>query len=194
MEQLINFPGYYINKEGEIFSLVKQHNHPQRDIPRKLKTHMHKKGYRAIDLVKDGKRYKRTIHRLLLETYVGECPKNYECRHLNGNPRDNRLENLAWGSHADNMADKKLTGTNNLGEKHGLSKLTEDKVREIKRLAMLNNKKIRSTDKGGNYKEIAKIYGVSTSAIGHIVRGSTWSHVAIDIPDPDGVPYSHNIR
>lgn len=29
-----------------------------------------------------------------------------ECRHLNGNPVDNRLENLCWGTHSENEYDK----------------------------------------------------------------------------------------
>lgn len=33
------------------------------------------------------------------------------CRHLNGNPYDNRLENLAWGTPSENMLDKVRHGT-----------------------------------------------------------------------------------
>jgi HNH endonuclease/NUMOD4 motif len=32
------------------------------------------------------------VHRLVLEAFVGPCPPGQECRHLNGNPSDNRWD------------------------------------------------------------------------------------------------------
>jgi hypothetical protein len=37
-----------------------------------------------------------------------------ECRHRNGNPTDNRPENLAWGTPTQNALDKILHGTHHL--------------------------------------------------------------------------------
>ena len=48
--------------------------------------------------------------------------------------------------------------------------------------------KRRKKDLGSGYKEIAKKFGVSPAAIGHIVRKSTWRWCAeegINIPDPE---------
>lgn len=50
------------------------------------------------------------IHILVLETFVGPCPPKMECRHLNGEPDDNRLDNLAWGTRKQNAADRKRHG------------------------------------------------------------------------------------
>ena len=43
------------------------------------------------------------VHRLVLETFVGPCPEGMECDHRNHNTADNRIENLAWITHSDNM-------------------------------------------------------------------------------------------
>jgi len=53
----------------------------------------------------------RRVHHLVLETFVGPCPEGMETRHLNGDPSDNRLENLAWGSREDQISDQKKHGT-----------------------------------------------------------------------------------
>lgn len=53
----------------------------------------------------------RNIHRLVLEAFVGPCPPGMLCRHLNGNPADNRLENLRWGTPSENSYDKGRHGT-----------------------------------------------------------------------------------
>lgn len=62
-------------------------------------------GYRAVTLW-DGTRYRRhSIHRLVLAAFVGPCPPGQEVRHINGDPADNHLENLAYGTRAENNAD-----------------------------------------------------------------------------------------
>lgn len=43
--------------------------------------------------IKNGKNYQ--LHRLIWETYKGEIPKGYIIHHINGNKKDNRIENLA---------------------------------------------------------------------------------------------------
>ncbi len=53
----------------------------------------------------------RLIHQLVLEAFVGPRPEGLVTRHLNGNPRDNRLANLRWGTHQENSADAMLHGT-----------------------------------------------------------------------------------
>lgn len=51
------------------------------------------------------------VHILVLEAFAGPRPLGAEACHRNGNPSDNRLENLYWGSHADNMKDMTQHGT-----------------------------------------------------------------------------------
>jgi hypothetical protein len=52
------------------------------------------------------------VHRLVLEAFVGQRPSDeFMCRHLNGNPADNKVENLAWGTALENGQDMARHGT-----------------------------------------------------------------------------------
>lgn len=47
----------------------------------------------------------------MLETFVGPRPfSEAEARHLNDDSLDDSLENLAWGTHTENMADAVRNG------------------------------------------------------------------------------------
>ena len=53
----------------------------------------------------------RTIHAIVAEIFIGPRPNGMEIRHLNGNPADNRLVNLEYGTRSENSEDSKLHGT-----------------------------------------------------------------------------------
>jgi DNA invertase Pin-like site-specific DNA recombinase len=62
------------------------------------------------------------------------------------------------------MADKLIHGTENRGDRNGQSRLTEDQVREIRRL------------KGSMFqREIAEKFGVTLSTVNHIYNRTTWA-------------------
>lgn len=176
IKEIPKFSGYFVDSDGNVYSNVKKHNQQKSDKKRLLKS-WNAFGYRAIYIFRNKKCYKKFVHSLVLETFVGERPKGQQCRHLNGKRDDNRLENLKWGTRQENQADRILHGTDHRGEKHKLSKLTDDKVRQIRMLAEKSNKFVRKCDRGGSYKEIAKKFKISAGTVGSIVRGETWKHV-----------------
>ena len=45
------------------------------------------------------------VHRLVLAAFVGPCPEGQEVLHKNHKRNDNRLENLRYGTHVENMAE-----------------------------------------------------------------------------------------
>lgn len=64
-------------------------------------------GYLHVTLAREGAAYRVSVHRLVLEAFVGPCPPGMECRHHPDNCRtNNRLENLSWGTHSQNMRDR----------------------------------------------------------------------------------------
>jgi hypothetical protein len=64
-----------------------------------------KAGYPRVTLKTSGVARSHLVHHLVLEAFVGPKPVGQECRHLNGNPADNRLENLQWGTSSENSYD-----------------------------------------------------------------------------------------
>lgn len=116
-------------------------------------------GRKQVFLYKDGKRKVCLVHRLVLLAFVGECPSNMEVRHLNSISTDNRLCNLAYGTHSENVID-----TANLG-RLSHQKLNPDKVREIR----------RRLDAGERTKVLADEYGVGKRAITQIKSRRTYA-------------------
>jgi len=58
-----------------------------------------------------GRGNSQCVHKLVLLAFVGVAPAKHECRHLNGDPADNRLENLCWGTRSENINDAVRHGT-----------------------------------------------------------------------------------
>lgn len=68
-------------------------------------------GHQVVDLDIDGRKRHRYLAVLVAEAFIPN-PHNYpEVCHIDGNPHNNHVSNLKWGTHADNMADAKRHGT-----------------------------------------------------------------------------------
>ena len=63
-------------------------------------------GYPRVTLSLDGRPRTVQVHQLVLLAFRGRCPRGKETRHLNGVRNDNRLSNLAYGTHSQNGLDK----------------------------------------------------------------------------------------
>ncbi len=61
--------------------------------PRKTRLH---KGGRYVRIKRDGRTYEPSVACLVLAAFVGPCPDGHRAVHLDGNPMNNRLSNLAW--------------------------------------------------------------------------------------------------
>lgn len=75
------------------------------------------KGYRQVRLWRDNKPHSMYVHKVVLRAFIGDRPEGMECRHLNGDPADNRLENLEWNTGSVNTKDKVRHGTHNQSRK-----------------------------------------------------------------------------
>ena len=62
-------------------------------------------GYMFVTLWREGERRTARLHRLVLEAFVGPCPDNMVACHDNGDPADNRPDNLRWDTQASNVRD-----------------------------------------------------------------------------------------
>lgn len=122
-------------------------------------------GYRTVNF----DQRTRLLHRVVCETFNGPAPAGMsDCRHLDGDPLNNRSDNLAWGTRSDNERDKVGHGRSNRGERCGNAKLTAHDVLEIRRL--------KATGQFLN-REIAEHYPVGKDHISMIVNRKTWAHI-----------------
>ena len=89
---------YQASNTGKIKSLGNEKTRKEKILqPRKWKS------YEKIYLSKDGKRFGYQVHRLIWEAFNGPIQKGMEIDHIDGNPSNNRLENLRAVSHQTNM-------------------------------------------------------------------------------------------
>lgn len=126
----------------------------------------HHGGYLLMNLYRDGKRKSVTLHRLVWETFNGVGKSGLHICHLDGNPKNNRLSNLAQVDAKTNHTHKKIHGTYKFGESHPISKLSEKNVL-----------KIRAAKGRVKQKVLAKKYGVTYSNISAIQLRKSWRHV-----------------
>jgi thymidylate synthase ThyX len=69
-------------------------------------------GHFVVSLNRPGTQEVHFIHKLMLEAFIGPPPEGQEYTlHKNGNNLDNCLENLRWGSQAENSADRVRDGS-----------------------------------------------------------------------------------
>lgn len=68
-------------------------------------------GYIRVGMCKQGETKTLLVHPLVLEAFVGPRPDGSDCRHLNDQPDDNRVENLQWGTRSQNTYDSVRNGS-----------------------------------------------------------------------------------
>jgi hypothetical protein len=106
-------------------------------------------------------------HRLSIELYHGTpLPAGVCVLHKCDNPACVRPDHLFLGDRPTNSRDMIFKGRSQKGEAHSQSRLTDDAVREIRKLAG----KVPTT-------ALSKRFKVTRSCITAIVRRDAWAHV-----------------
>jgi len=142
-----NFPGYEVSNLGNVRSL-------KRTSPHVMSPSKDNRGRRGLCLRRDGETHRRWISPLVLLAFVGPPPTGHFCQHKNGNPGDDRLENLEYALFEN--------------------RLTEEAVVQI-RLERKN---------GASGKELADKYGVEESTIYGVCLGKVYAWCGGPITEP----------
>ena len=103
------FTDYLVSDLGNIRSLKYSKD--------RLKKSTLYRGYPMVGLSMRGERTLKQVHQIVLLTFVGVAPVGMEVRHLDGNSTNNRLDNLTYGTHKENVADTLLHGTHAMARK-----------------------------------------------------------------------------
>ena len=169
---VFGYIGYYdVSNKGRVRSYLRHargryvlSKNPQRILSPIKHTH----GYLRVVLWRPCGKSSRYIHRLVLETFVGDCPAGMECCHVDSDKTNNSLENLRWDTHRNNQL--------NYGESPVLGKpgtsnpaatLTIDTVRRIRELGQSDL----------THKQIAERLGLQRRNVSRILQGTRWANV-----------------
>lgn len=124
-------------------------------------------GYGILTYRKAVGRQYLLAHRVSYELFRGAIPGGLMVRHACDNKRCVNPRHLLVGTAADNQRDRWERGRPNIGELHGMHRLTDQAVREIR---AAKRRGVRSVD-------LAREYGVSLVTINCAARGARWKHV-----------------
>lgn len=154
LKNIPNFPHYCATKSGKIWSKYYRRFIIPYDSGRK--------GMLVV-LCEQGKKFRKAVHRLVLETFIGPCPEKMVCCHNNGDFTDNKLKNLRWDTPSNNELDKHQHGTMTQ------AKLSISEVRRIRDLFHIQ---------GLKRKEIAKQFNhVSIHTLNAVLYNQSWKWV-----------------
>ncbi|WP_082581204.1 NUMOD4 motif-containing HNH endonuclease [Leifsonia sp. Root227] len=105
--------GYYeASSAGRIRSVSRAWKNSEKIRPgRTLAARPSRSGHMRVQICVDGSETTWLVHRLVLLAFVGAPPAGTEGCHNNGDPADNRIENLRWDTHAANARDALSHGT-----------------------------------------------------------------------------------
>lgn len=162
---------YQVSSYGRIKSLSRsinsRNNKPRISKDKILKPITLNNGYQSIFL---GRKYPKLIHRLVAKAFLKN--EKETVNHKNGIKSDNRVENLEWATHTENMrhAFKNLLNVPLKGEKRYNSKLTDNEVIEILQLNSMY---------GLKQNIVAREYEISTGLVCDIINRKVWKHIQI---------------
>ena len=122
-----------------------------------LKSHIKDGHYRVIRLRHNGAYVTKYVHRLVLETFTG-MGDGLVCLHIDNDCTNNCLDNLRWGTQAENLKQARDEGRARLDT--AVSKLTDVQAAYIKSSKLA-------------YKILAAIFGVHLNTIKRIRNGHT---------------------
>jgi protein gp37 len=152
VEAIRGWPGYWITSRGRVMS-------DRRGDRRSLKPLAGEQGHQRVMLYREGETARPLIHRLVLEHFDRPARAGEQGCHIDGDPSNNALWNLRWGTQADNWRDRERHGNG-----RSWSKLNDAQVLSIQRLHA----------KGWPAVAIAERHGISDTQVLNIVKGRQW--------------------
>ncbi len=139
-----------------------------RDIEPRLCNYQNQKGYYILSIYFKGKVYAIGTHIFAAVSYFGLPDTGLQVNHISGVVTDNRKVNLEYVTLQQNQLHACRVLGKRQGEKHGMSKLTNDQARAIR---------AEYSDGGITYKELSGKYGVCESEICHIMKGNRYGRI-----------------
>ena len=180
---ILDLPGYDVSDCGNVRSWFNTHGQIV-DHPHPLKQALNRKGRPTIRVRRKDQKYTLSVHRLVLEAFVGPCPEGMQACHYDDNSLHNYLDNLRWDTPAANVQDKRRNGKTQRGEQSRSARLTEKDVLEI-----------RQRYAAGEHSGPLSIeFGVTPTSIRAVSSGKSWKHIGGPRTFDDRVIGNHGIQ
>ena len=154
---------YQVSNFGNVKSLGNEFTRKERF----LKLSPQSKGYLTVVLQKNATRKMVLVHRIVAEYFVSNPLNKSQINHINGDKTDNKVENLEWVSHRENLDHAIKNNLTLKGEENRNSKLKDVDIIKIHSLLQ----------KGTTTKELSESYNVSYSTIDGIRTNRYWKHL-----------------
>lgn len=110
------------------------------------------------------------VHRFSYEEFVGHIPYDIQVLHKCDNRVCVRPNHLFLGTNLENIQDMVDKNRQAKGETHGRARLTEENIREVRRI-------YRRNSHTAGLRALAEKLGVHQNTIHLIVSGKIWNHV-----------------
>lgn len=163
---------YEVSNQGRVRSLDRV-THGRR-YPGRVMHQSRIYGYAVVSLNKRSVKKTVRVHRAVLEAFVGPPPLDHVGCHIDGDKEHGVLSNLKWATQKENIEDCRRHGTLPMGERHGLAKMTAERIIQM-----------RLEWHGGAYPTaLGRKFGISARSVWEACTGRTWRHV----PMPTGIP------
>lgn len=95
LKKIKDFPGYWVSEHGKVYS-------EKRKCFKPLSPRVNK-GYLAVDLYKEDKKYEKYIHRLVAEAFISNPDNLPQVNHIDEDKFNNSIDNLEWSTPRDNI-------------------------------------------------------------------------------------------
>ena len=143
------FTDYIVTIDGLVISTKRANPCPR-------KPFLNKNGYLYLRLYKNGLAHTQAVHRMVCDVFIAN-PENLRCvNHKNFDRLDNKIDNLEWCTHGDNM--KHTTAANRQG------------TPKMPVAAVLNTGSVSVFE---SIKEASRSLGINAGSISRAIRQQT---------------------
>ena len=190
MKDVKNYEGLYaVTKNGKVWSYPKSHSSKD-GIFLKQQIYINKKNRSVphkqllVGLWKNRKRKMCQVHRLIAQTFIPNPENKPDINHLDGNPLNNNVDNLAWCTkseniqHAikngliDNFTEKCKRIRSENGKKMGA--INSKKSRRLFSMKIANEIRTIYQQEKISFRQLAIKYSCSDRTIGNIIKNISY--------------------
>jgi hypothetical protein len=162
MNDWVQIPGYEgsyeITQDGRVRGIARLDARGRKWPGKLLSFFVDKDGYSKCALTKNRVTTTKFVHKLVLFSFRGPPKDGQVACHNNGDPGDNRVSNLRWGSLADNWLDSQYHGRRSNGYNSYITQVDTERAKDLRA-------------SGVTAKVIAKWLSISQSTVSNMITG-----------------------